>query len=98
MWNLKPAITSDYNEKAADTGTETVVPQARRGMGRGDTEAEGWEAQTVTHRINYKSASNSNEISYKDASYSTGIRPVFYKNYEWNATFKGWRTHCTAHL
>lgn len=70
---------------------------ARRGMGRGDTEAEGWEAQTVMHRINYKDASNSNEISYKDASYSTGIRPVFYKNYEWNATFKV-GTHCTAHL
>ena len=35
MWNLKPAITSDYNEKAADTENETVVPsEDRNGEGR----------------------------------------------------------------
>ena len=59
---------------------------ARTGMGRGDTEVEGWEAQSVMHRMNYK-----------DASYSTGTHPVFYKNYEWNTTFKT-GTHCTVHL
>ena len=55
MGNPKNTIASDYNKKA-DSHTQRTKRWllVRRGMGRGHTEGEGWEVQTITYKIKYK--------------------------------------------